>query len=66
LAMEVSPKQLQDTVAKRFKAKPDAFTDVRRHNNDARKAAIYLHRKLTSDSVTQLAERYDLEDCRTR
>ncbi len=45
-------------VAEHFQASPEVFTLIRKRNNDARSAAIYLNRKLTSESVGHLADRF--------
>jgi len=58
LAKRICPQKLREHVAEYFGVSPEAFTDVRRRNNDARTVAIYLQRKLTSDSVTSLAQQY--------
>jgi len=58
LAMPVDPAKLLQAVADHFQVAKSHFKEVRRRNSDARTAAIYLHRKLTSDSVNRLAERY--------
>ena len=58
MAHAVDAGQLRFAITDRFKVLQDVFTDVRERNNDARTAAIYLQRKLTSDSVTNLAVQY--------
>lgn len=58
LAIRVDPAKLSKTVAEQFGISAIELTAVRKRNNDARVAAIYLHQKLTSDSVGSLAARY--------
>jgi REP element-mobilizing transposase RayT len=58
LARVPRPAELGAKVAEHFNVSQAVFADVRRRNNDARTAAIYLHRKLTGESVGRLAERY--------
>ncbi len=58
LAMRVDPAKLLKTIVDHFKVSASTLTDVRKRQNDARSAAIYLHRKLTNESVGSLAERY--------
>jgi chromosomal replication initiation ATPase DnaA len=58
LKMRVDPAKLLKTVADHFQVSSSEFTNVRKRKNDARAAVIYLHRKLTSESVGSLAERF--------
>ena len=54
----VDSSKIMTAVAKHFQVSPKLFTTIRKRNNDARSAAIYLHRKLTNESVSQLADRF--------
>jgi REP element-mobilizing transposase RayT len=58
LALGVDPVKLRKVIAGHFGVAEKTFKDVRKRNNDARSAAIFLHRKLTSESVGSLAEYY--------
>lgn len=58
LALGIDVVKLCKTVANHFEVSADIFEGVRQRNNDARTAAIYLHRKLTNESVSRLAEYY--------
>ena len=58
LAGGVDSSMILKAVAEHFQASPEVFTLIRKRNNDARSAAIYLNRKLTSESVGHLADRF--------
>ena len=44
-------------VADRFGVDVRAFGEVRRHDNKARTAAVYLHRRLTNERLDALVKR---------
>ena len=56
LAGGVDSSMIMKAVAEHFQASPEVFTLIRKRNNDARSAAIYLSRQLTSESVGHLAD----------
>ncbi len=58
LAKSVDSAKLMKMVADRFGVPASRLVEVRRRDNDARVAAIYLHRRLTSQAVGSLATRY--------
>lgn len=47
-----------ERMRRQLASETNQFTEVRKRSNDARAAAIYLHRKLTSESVRGIAARY--------
>ena len=58
LAWRPSPEQIESAVAEEFGVEPSQLFATRIKNHEARVAAIYLIRKLTSVSARQLGERY--------
>jgi REP element-mobilizing transposase RayT len=58
LAWHPSPEQIELAVAEAFAVDVSQLFAKRIRNNEARAAAVYLNRMLTSVSATDLAERY--------
>jgi len=58
LAWHPSPADILRTVRRHYGVRTTVFSEVRRHNNEARVAAIYLVRRLTDQKVTALAEQF--------
>ena len=58
LAWRPSASDILRTVRRHFGVRTTAFSEVRRHNNEARVAAIYLIRRLTDQNVTALADQF--------
>jgi len=58
LAARPSSANILAAVADQFGVDARAFSAVRRHDNEARTAAIYLHRRLTNEPLHALAKRF--------
>ena len=58
LAWRPSPEQIESAVAEEFAVEPSQLFVKRIKNHEARVAAIYLIRKLTSVPAKQMGERY--------
>jgi REP element-mobilizing transposase RayT len=58
LAARPSTANILAVVADQFDVDARAFGEVRRHDNEARNAAVYLHRRLTNEPLRALAKRF--------
>lgn len=58
LAWRTSVAEIEAVVAQEFKVEPATMHSKRVRMNEARSAAVYLIRKLTTESTASLADRY--------